>query len=453
MRKPKVASIICNWNKKGFVLSCIKSVKESNYENLEIIVVDNASTDGSAEAIQKLYPDVTLIENPVNIGGAGGFNTGLQYCLDRGKYDYLHCLDNDVVIAPDAISNLVDAAESDQTIAFAGSKIMLMDEPHRVQELGAYIDWNKLRIRLNKSGRIDSRPPELKDTYVHYVPACSLMASTKVLKKIGIMDRSYFIYFDDIDWATRAIIAGYKVKAISSSKVWHKRGGTTKTSNLPAYYWCRNEGYFFNRYVPGNLWGRGMRKWLKTYFQAIAACEIYGKTNTSNLFKKAILDLSESRRGSADLSNYSTIERGNYMMPSDIFDGKRVFILRHAGSGTVHRMVKFLSSPSQLEYWNPGKTYDADILIIPVNHVLNGKTNHEFLGKEVFWVDGFSNILPSGLEGDNILKKAVEIKESFQGSFEAKILSGLSHLKATDSPIPDQKLQYLIKQSSIWRSV
>ena len=91
----RVGAVICNFNKKEDVLNCIQSVLESKYTDYDLYVVDNASSDGSAEAIREKYgSQVTVLVNAENLGGSGGFNTGLRKALEKG-YEYLYCLDND----------------------------------------------------------------------------------------------------------------------------------------------------------------------------------------------------------------------------------------------------------------------------------------------------------------------------------------------------------------------
>ena len=93
-----IGVVICNYNKKDFVLQCVQSVLESKEKNFDIYVVDNASSDGSAEALKKAYGNrITVIENKENLGGSGGFNTGLRIVRDKG-YSYFMCLDDDAAV-------------------------------------------------------------------------------------------------------------------------------------------------------------------------------------------------------------------------------------------------------------------------------------------------------------------------------------------------------------------
>ena len=109
-----IGVVICNYNKKDFVLQCVQSVLESKEKNFDIYVVDNASSDGSAEALKKAYGNrITVIENKENLGGSGGFNTGLRIVRDKG-YSYFMCLDDDAAVDENALSVLYHSWKSIQ---------------------------------------------------------------------------------------------------------------------------------------------------------------------------------------------------------------------------------------------------------------------------------------------------------------------------------------------------
>jgi len=107
----KVSVVILNWNRKEMLLDCLRSIKEFDYPLYEIIVVDNASTDGSVAAVREAYPDVVLIENDKNYGAIGGKNIGLRRALQSGV-EYIYMQDNDIVAAKDALTKLVEVAEA-----------------------------------------------------------------------------------------------------------------------------------------------------------------------------------------------------------------------------------------------------------------------------------------------------------------------------------------------------
>ena len=137
----QIGIVICNYNKKEDVLACIQSVLESKFQDYDIYVVDNASTDGSAEGIQKVYGEqVTLLVNQENLGGSGGFNTGLRTVFEKG-YPYLMCIDNDALLDENAIGNLYAFLQEHSETGIAAAKIYHREAPDYVQQFGQRIDF------------------------------------------------------------------------------------------------------------------------------------------------------------------------------------------------------------------------------------------------------------------------------------------------------------------------
>ena len=137
----RVGAVICNFNKKEDVLNCIQSVLESKYTDYDLYVVDNASSDGSAEAIREKYgSQVTVLVNAENLGGSGGFNTGLRKALEKG-YEYLYCLDNDVLVDENAMGELVAFLDTHPGSGMAGSRVYHMENPGVIQQFGQIVDF------------------------------------------------------------------------------------------------------------------------------------------------------------------------------------------------------------------------------------------------------------------------------------------------------------------------
>ena len=136
--QPKVFIIILTWNRLSDTLECLESVKKIVYPNYEIIVVDNGSTDGSAEAIARRYPEITLVKNESNLGYAAGNNRGMETALHMGC-DYVFLLNNDTTIDAVCLDELVNRAESDPRVGAAGPKIYLHQDPSTVWYAGGEI--------------------------------------------------------------------------------------------------------------------------------------------------------------------------------------------------------------------------------------------------------------------------------------------------------------------------
>ncbi len=235
---PKVAIVIVTWNKISYVMELLTSLRSINYDNHDIIVVDNASTDDTCQTIREQFPHVNLIVNSENLGGTGGFNTGLRYVLEKGGYKYTWLLDNDAVVERETLIELVKVMEEDNEVGITGSVIMEPDMD-MIVELGAFVSWSIGTWKPNYRNNRLSAMEEIGTTEVDYVAACSSLVRNEALYKIGVMDERYFIHWDDIDLSLRAKQAGYKVMASPKSKAYH--GLEDKPINpLISYYDIRN---------------------------------------------------------------------------------------------------------------------------------------------------------------------------------------------------------------------
>lgn len=304
------AAVVCTWNKRDDLLECLASLAKVAGEPFDVVVVDNASSDGTAEAVRRRFPAVKLIVNTKNLGGAGGFNTGLRYVLDAGKYRSAWLLDNDVVVDPGALTGLRAEFDRDQTVAVAGSLILRRDAPTTLQELGARVSLETFeREPLYKDHPLSAIGPEPVE--VDYVPACSLLVDLDKVRQVGLLDEGYFLYYDDVEWCMRLKRAGYKVVAVPASRVWHREGGRNRTSNLPVYYAWRNAGHFFLETVARSGQSEPfLDVFLRRAFVAIALTKRLGKPNSCRTIVTALWDALLGRRGQAPESRIRPLDPG-----------------------------------------------------------------------------------------------------------------------------------------------
>jgi hypothetical protein len=239
LSSPKVAIVIVNWNKKDYLLSLLNSLRNIDNENYEIVVVDNASTDGSSEAIRYQFPNIHTIVNPQNIGGTGGFNTGMRHALQKGVYEYIWLLDNDVQVENNTLSELITAMGNDQTIGIAGSRIVDTERRDITVEAGAFIRWDTIDVsplfRNKKSLDVEN---QIED--VDYVAACSALIKVSALDNVGLMDERFFFFWDDMDWGLQFKENGYRVVAVLNSIVYHPAFTEKRNSIIDFYYGTRN---------------------------------------------------------------------------------------------------------------------------------------------------------------------------------------------------------------------
>lgn len=253
---PKVQAIIVTWNKKDDVLRLLAQLQGIHYPEgkLSLLVVDNHSTDGTAQAIASEYPSVKLLKHPENIGGAGGFNAGMRWAIQNSTdAEYLWLLDNDILVDPNALVALVTVMNANPGAAICGSRIMNIDKRDEVIEAGAFIDYRLGCVRSNRPEK-ESCQNAATVFKVDYVAACSLLARASHVKKLGVWREAFFIYWDDMEWGARFNRAGYDALASTASVVYHP-SWAERTADHSAvwrnYYRIRNSLWFFNNYCGG----------------------------------------------------------------------------------------------------------------------------------------------------------------------------------------------------------
>lgn len=248
-QEPKITIVIVNWNKKHDVIKLLDSLKHIKHDNHTIVVVDNASTDDSVEAIKSHPMNVILIQNSQNLGGTGGFNTGIQYSISNLNQDYIWLLDNDAEVCFDTLSELIKEMEGDTNIGIAGSRIMSPENKELIVEIGGTVDWKTITWSPNFRYAFEKDYAGPNILQVDYVAACSALVRKELFKKVGFMDERFFIHWDDIDFCLSIRENGYKVVSVFSSKVFH---GVEKGFNAPIlYYDFRNSLLLISKHRVG----------------------------------------------------------------------------------------------------------------------------------------------------------------------------------------------------------
>jgi len=296
--KKSIGIVICNYNKQDYIVNCIHSIFASTTEDFDLYVVDNASTDQSVENIRNAFGNtVNLIINSNNLGGSGGFNTGIREVLKR-DYEYLMCVDNDVVFDKNAVASLRYFLEQHPEVGMVGSRTFFMDDPERIWGFGGKIDFEKyLQNDYYKNCLEGEDVPEW--IYCDYVPACALMTRVEVVRKVGIMPEENFIYWDDMEWGYRFNEAGYKVAAYGEAKVWHKGGGRNSQNTFIHYYMWRNRINFFLKVLSEQDREHFADTILDEMFRMIYSVNLKGETNIVKTLMYAFDDAVHGVRGVA----------------------------------------------------------------------------------------------------------------------------------------------------------
>ena len=242
--KPKVFVIVLNWNGGGVTLSCLQSLRKIYYENYRVVLVDNASTDGSAERVEQCFPEVLVIKNKRNVGFDSGNNIGMRMALDAGA-DAVFLLNNDTVVDPNVLQVLTEADASLPRAGILGPKIYYFDEPRRVWWAGCQRTYSLTGWLMNYTqegkGQLDG--PQFGEVKrVDSVIGCAMYIKREVLEEIGMLDQRFFIYHEEHDFCARAAMAGWCCYFVPEAKVWHKVSLSMGGEYSPSlhYLWTRN---------------------------------------------------------------------------------------------------------------------------------------------------------------------------------------------------------------------
>jgi GT2 family glycosyltransferase len=227
---PLVYIILLNYRGVSDTLACLESLTRLQYPHFKTIVVDNASNDGSVEALKQSSYGFHLIVSEENKGYSGGNNLGIQYALDQDA-DLIWLLNNDTTVDPNALTMMVE--ENKKTGGLVGSLLLYPDRSY--QQVGTQITWS--------TGSTKGIPEhELSDGMsVDCLTGASMLIPKTAFKRVGLLDESYFLYFEDNEYTLRAKNASFTATVALRARVFHKEGASTGKSSLKTqYYYHRN---------------------------------------------------------------------------------------------------------------------------------------------------------------------------------------------------------------------
>ncbi len=247
MRFPKIVILILNWNGKKDTLECLSSLGQAlPSPKFATLVIDNGSTDDSVAAIREAFPEVPILETKENLGFAGGNNAGISWALTK-SFEWIFLLNNDTVVAPDLIQRLLAAAKAKPEGKIFGAKIYRYDEKNKIDHLGGYWSPSKAEFESYAFGKTDDGSFE-EMQQADYVCGCALLMHRSVPEKIGLLEKSYFLLWEESDFCTRAKNHGLQIWTAPQAKLWHKVSASF-TGGKPHmhYFWWRNRLLYLSR--------------------------------------------------------------------------------------------------------------------------------------------------------------------------------------------------------------
>ncbi len=314
--EPHVAIIILNWNGWEDTLECLESLYQIDYDNYNVIIVDNDSHDESIKKIREYskgkievnskffeynpdnkpikllelfkkesepinvsttnFSDLTsnnnliLIKNDKNYGFSEGNNIGIEFSLINLDPDYILLLNNDIIVDKKFLIELIKANKNNLNVGIEGPSIYCYDEKDKLDSAGAIIKWNRGTVEFQNINE------KCNPINVDYVEGCSLFVKKEVFEEIGFLNSNYFCYWEETEFCIRASKANYNVLCIPQAIIWHKQSKSVeKINGFKSYYMTRNMFWFMKthakriQYMSFLLYFFTFRFWILSYIYLI----------------------------------------------------------------------------------------------------------------------------------------------------------------------------------------
>ncbi|NQU27554.1 MAG: glycosyltransferase family 2 protein [Candidatus Marinimicrobia bacterium] len=245
MKQPLISIIVLNYNGKQFLKECFDSLLAATYQQVELLMVDNASTDDSVEYIQRNYPQVKVVNSGGNIGYSAGNNAGIAEAA--GKYVLL--LNNDIEVTPGWLEPIIEEFESDPRIAAVQPKIRHMLERDSFEYAGAaggMIDIFGFPFMRGRVFYTTEKDLGQYDTNIDlfWTSGAAMAIRKDVLEKSGLLDNDFVHHMEEIDLCWRILLQGYRLRIRTDSVIYHYAGGTIKAWSFKKEYWNHRNSIF-----------------------------------------------------------------------------------------------------------------------------------------------------------------------------------------------------------------
>ena len=289
--------IVLAYNGLDLTLDCLRSLDWQTDAAFDVLVVDNASPDGSGEALRRQRPDVEVLQAPSNLGYAGGNNLGLRHAMQVGAGPFL-LLNNDTLLEPDCIRTLLATLERQPGIGVLGPMVYTWGEGSTISSAGGRIDWrcgDAVNVGAGESddGQYSPRP-------VDFINGCSLLITRKAVDQAGLLDERYFMYWEETDWCARVRRAGFDVRLEPGARLHHK--ATIRPAELgptALYYMTRNRILFFGKHAPGPQKLRAMLHAFHGAYRGVRRETRQGRTDHARAIRRGMWDALRGHWGAA----------------------------------------------------------------------------------------------------------------------------------------------------------
>lgn len=258
MMTPRVLAVIVNWNNYVEIQKCLASLAVLTYQSIDVLILDNGSTNDSTRRLEKEFPQYRFMYNGKNLGYAGGANVGISFAMEHA-YDYVWLVNNDTVIVDPEYLSILVAVDQAERCGIVGSLVLNADDKRVQSEWFTFVPWRGRFVPFRKNAQIqdiEKRTVTLKPK--EYLNAASVLIRTDIFQKVGLWPEDFFLYFEDNTWEDMVRRSSSDIRICYTAKTYllHKgaasSGGYKKSTTLD-YYDTRNYLYFIKRSYPAWL--------------------------------------------------------------------------------------------------------------------------------------------------------------------------------------------------------
>ena len=281
-----ISVVIVGWNAKHYLELCLESLAAAPpSRSMEIIVVDNASADGSAEMIESRFPHVKVIRSSENLGFSKGNNVGIRQCQGR----YIALVNPDVIVFPDCLDNLADFLDQNPKVGNVGPRVLNPDMSLQSSCRRFPTLWNNFCSAVGlatafKNSRFFAGEhmfyfPHDRTLPVNVLVGCFSMIRREAFDDVGLLDEDLFMYGDDVDWCRRSWNAGWQVVFFPGAKAIHDRGKITAPypvrfavaqQKSVLHYWRKHHGFWGEMGIKGIMFSHHLIRYAVTVVAGLA---------------------------------------------------------------------------------------------------------------------------------------------------------------------------------------
>lgn len=315
-----IGVVLLNWNTGDFTQVCLEFLFAADRKPDHVVIVDNASTDGSPDRLAAAWPGLILLRQSTNTGFAGGNNIGIRHLLEHTDCDLVWILNNDTEVAPDCLSLMATALADDPELGAVTGKMLYPPEDHDGQRKIWYGggDVSPWTLEATHWGQDELDGPAVDSPAdVTFLSGCSMLIRRSVLEQLGGFDNQFFIYCEDVDWSLRATAAGIRMRYLPAAELLHRVSASTKRNTLgdaggqispfAHYLLARNRRFVIRRH------GRGLKRLVATGRYQIRQLWFFIGLSLRKRREK----LAAMRRGVRDGAKHGLQPAGNFEASDD----------------------------------------------------------------------------------------------------------------------------------------